>query len=141
MRLTQFSDYSLRLLLYLVEHPDELCRVGDIAARYDVSKPHMAKIAHHLKKLGYVDSVRGKSGGLKLAKFPGDMNIGKIIRQTEPDFFIVECFDKDRGACRIDGACQLKHALGAATAAFFDVLDKYTLETVSTHHQATKKGD
>jgi Rrf2 family nitric oxide-sensitive transcriptional repressor len=134
MRLTQFTDYSLRLLLYLAERPDELCTVGDIALWYGVSKPHMAKIAHNLTKLGYVDGVQGKSGGLRLAKFPGDINIGKIIRQMEPDFHIVECFDKDRGDCKIDGACHLKHALHAATQAFFDVLDKHTLKAVSTHH-------
>ena len=141
MRLTQFSDYSLRLLLYLAERPDALCTVGDIAAWYGVSRPHMAKVAHHLTKLGYVDGVQGKSGGLRLAKMPAEMNIGEIIRQMEPDFHVVECFDKERGACRIDGTCQLKHALHAATAAFFEVLDKHSLATVTPHHQQTKKGD
>lgn len=94
MRLTQYSDYALRALMYLAvtPQPQELVNIQDIADSYNISKNHLTKIIHQLSKLGVIDSVRGKNGGIRLAKNPVDINIGAIIRQTEVDFAIVDCF-------------------------------------------------
>lgn len=130
MRLTQFSDYSLRLLAYLAEHPDTACTIGDIAAWYGISKPHLVKVAHNLVKLGYASSSRGKGGGLRLAQSPGDISIAAVIRRTEPDFHTVECFDKARNTCRITRTCRLKHVLSDATRAFLGTLEQHTLKSI-----------
>lgn len=130
MRLTQFSDYSLRLLVYLAERPQTSCTIGEIAEWYGISKPHLVKVAHNLVKLGYVRSTQGKGGGLRLAKAPGQINIAALIKQTEPDFHTVECFDTKNNTCRITRSCKLKHTLHAATRAFLQTLEKQTLETV-----------
>ena len=132
MRLTQFSDYSLRLLLYLAQHPDETCTIGDIAQWYGVSKPHLVKVAHNLVKLGYVHSTRGKGGGLRLAKPAEAIEIAALIKRSEPDFHVVECFDKVRNTCRVTSSCQLKHVLRDATAAFFKSLAGKTLASIAS---------
>jgi Rrf2 family nitric oxide-sensitive transcriptional repressor len=131
MHLTQFSDYSLRLLLYLAQHPDQSCTTGDIARWYGISRPHLVKVANNLVKLGYVHSTRGKGGGLRLAKAAGDIEIAALVRRTEPDFHIVECFDRERNTCRITRSCKLKHVLHDATGAFFRSLAGETLETIA----------
>lgn len=132
MRLTQFSDYSLRLLLYLAQHPDETCTIGDIAQWYGVSKPHLVKVAHNLVKLGYVHSTRGKGGGLRLAKPAASIEIAALIKRTEPDFHVVECFDKVRNTCRVTSSCRLKHVLRDATGAFFKSLAGHTLASIAS---------
>src|SRR4051812_19799509 len=118
MRLTQFSDYSLRLLLFLAERPGQSCTIGEIAKWYGVSKPHLVKVAHNLVNLGYVHSTQGRGGGLRLAKPPGKINVAALVRETEPDFTVVECFDKNTNTCRITRSCKLKHVLREATYAF-----------------------
>lgn len=132
MRLTQFSDYSLRLLLRLAEHPGAPLTIADIAQWYGISKPHLVKVAHKLVKLGYVKATRGRGGGLSLARPPGDIGIAAIIKQTEPDFHVVECFDKQRNTCRITRSCKLKHVLYGATNAFFATLEGQTLESLTS---------
>jgi Rrf2 family nitric oxide-sensitive transcriptional repressor len=132
MRLTQFSDYSLRLLLYLAERPETSCTIGEIATWYGVSKPHLVKVAHNLVKLGYVNSTQGKGGGLRLAKPPKDINVAALLKRTEPDFYTVECFDKVRNTCRIVGNCRLKHVLHDATRAFFETLERHTLDSIAS---------
>ncbi len=132
MRLTQFSDYSLRLLVYLAERPDECCTIGDIAAWYGISKPHLVKVAHNLVTLGYVKSARGKGGGLRLALPPAEINIAALIKRTEPDFHTVECFDTAHNTCRIVRSCRLKHVLHDATRGFLAALERHTLATIST---------
>ena len=130
MRLTQFSDYARRLLLYLAERPQTSCTIREIADWYGISKPHLVKVAHNLVKLGYVASTQGKGGGLRLARAAAQMNISALVKRTEPDFHLVECFDKDRNKCRITQACKLKHALHDATRAFFRSLEHHTLESL-----------
>lgn len=94
MRLTQYSDFALRVLIYLAIMPknDELVRIDDIAKSYDISKNHLTKVIHQLSKMQVIESTRGKNGGIRLAKHPKDINVGSIIRQTEPDFYVVACF-------------------------------------------------
>lgn len=130
MRLSQFSDYSLRLLLYLAERPDAPSAIGDVAAWYGISKDHLVKVAHKLVKLGYVRSVRGRNGGLLLARPAAEIHISEVVKSTESDFNIVECFDAGANTCRITRSCALKHVLHRAREAFFDVLDGQTLESV-----------
>lgn len=132
MRLTQFSDYSLRLMLYLAQRPDATCTIGEIAAWYGVSKPHLVKVAHNLVKLGYVRSAQGKGGGLRLAKPAGQIEIAALVKHTEPDFHLVECFDKERNTCRVTRSCKLKHVLHGATSAFFASLAGHTLESIAS---------
>ena len=94
MRLTNYSDYALRSLIYLAVKPEPqtLANISDIARSYDISKSHLTKIIHQLGQLGYIDSVRGKNGGIRLARAPKDINLGVLIKQIEPDFALVECF-------------------------------------------------
>jgi Rrf2 family nitric oxide-sensitive transcriptional repressor len=138
MRLTQFSDYSLRLLLYLAERSDKPATIGEIAHWYGVSKPHLVKVAHNLVKLGYVHSTQGRGGGLRLAKLPEEINIATLIRHTEPDFHVVECFDQVNNTCRITRSCKLKHVLHDATGAFFKSLEQHTLQSIASLSKTTK---
>lgn len=138
MRLSQFSDYSLRLLLYLAEHPGAPRAIGDVAAWYGISKDHLIKVAHNLVRLGYVRSVRGRNGGLLLARPAAEIEIAAVVKNTESDFNIVECFDAATNTCRITRACALKHVLHRARKAFFDALGGQTLasltpSTIHTH--------
>ncbi|MET3697068.1 BadM/Rrf2 family transcriptional regulator [Bacillus oleivorans] len=126
MRLTQFSDYSLRVLMFLATAPkDELSSIQQIADAYGISKNHLMKVTHQLGKWGFVETIRGRNGGLRLAKDPKDINVGEVVRHTEEDFHVVECFDT--GACVLADICHLRGVLGKALQAFFEVLDEYTL--------------
>jgi Rrf2 family nitric oxide-sensitive transcriptional repressor len=127
MRLTQFTDYSLRVLIYLGLRGDALSTIHDIAGHYEISENHLMKVVNGLSRLGYVEAVRGRNGGLRLARDPQAISIGAVIRETEDDLALVECFDPKRNACRITDACALRHALGEAQAAFLTVLDGYRL--------------
>ncbi|HEX6736118.1 MAG TPA: Rrf2 family transcriptional regulator [Azonexus sp.] len=126
MRLSSFSDYSLRLLMYLGIHAGRLATVGEIAAAYGISDNHLTKVAHHLGRLGYVETLRGKGGGLRLGRAAAEIRVGEVIRGTEGDFALVECFATGR-QCQIHGACRLPPILDEALAAMFAVLDRYTL--------------
>lgn len=127
MRLSTFSDYSLRVLMYLgAQQPDRLTTIAEIAAGHGVSEAHLMKVVHQLGRCGYIETVRGKGGGMRLAHAPQKIVIGEVIRQTENDFNLVECFSAD-GACRIQGACGLSAILDQALNALFQVLDRYTL--------------
>ncbi len=128
MRLNLQTDYALRMLMHLAVNTDRLCTIADIAGRYDVSKNHLMKVAHSLVRDGFVEAVRGRSGGLRLARPAADINVGDIVRQMEADFAIVECFDGGAGDCLITRACRLKSVLNEAVEAFLATLDQYTLE-------------
>ena len=129
MRLTIFTDYTLRVLIYLGAHQREgrLATIGDIAAAYGISDNHLMKIVYHLAKQGYVETTRGKGGGMRLARAPEKINIGDIVRGAEEDLALVECFRRGNPECPIAPACALQGILGRALSAFFDVLDGKTL--------------
>lgn len=127
MRLTAFSDYSLRALMYLGIHGDRLATIGELADAYGISENHLVKVVHHLAQHGYIETIRGRGGGMRLARPPGDINVGEVVRATEDSLALVECFDGSTSQCRIEPACRLKGMLGRALDAFFATLDGYTL--------------
>ena len=129
MRLTIFTDYTLRVLIYLGAHQrdDRLATIGDIAVAYGISDNHLMKIVYHLAKQGYVETTRGKGGGMRLARAPEKINIGDIVRGAEEDLALVECFRRGNPECPIAPACALQGILGRALSAFFEVLDGKTL--------------
>ncbi|MDA8110472.1 MAG: Rrf2 family transcriptional regulator [Betaproteobacteria bacterium] len=127
MRLTTFTDYALRVLIYLGTAPDGFATIEQIAGGYRISANHLMKVVHQLGQLGYVATVRGKGGGLRLARAPESINVGEVVRRTEDGFAIVECFEKGARNCAIAPSCVLKHALHEALDAFLEALDRYTL--------------
>jgi len=126
MRLTNFSDYALRMLMYAAVRGGELITIEETAERYRISRTHLMKVANMLTNSGYLTAVRGRSGGLHLAMRPDQISLGDIVRATEPDFDLVECFTKD-GRCRITPNCRLRGVLGEALSAFISTFDRYTL--------------
>ncbi len=127
MRLTTFSDYTLRVLVYLGVNDKQLATIADIAAAYRISENHLMKVVHYLGQCGYVETVRGKGGGMRLARAPEDINVGTLVRETEENLNLVECFDRKSSACVIGPACVLRGVLAAALDAFLASLDRYTL--------------
>jgi Rrf2 family transcriptional regulator, nitric oxide-sensitive transcriptional repressor len=127
VQLTLFSDYSLRLLLYLAVHTPRLVPAKEVAQAYGISSHHVVKIVQLLVDKQLVTTVRGRGGGLRLNRLPQEINVGEIVRLTEPHFNLVECFDRDRNTCPIEPACGLKGALREAHHAFLNALDRYTL--------------
>lgn len=126
MRLSSFSDYSLRVLMYLGAQPGRLVTIAEIAGSYGISGNHLMKVVHQLGRLGYLETVRGKGGGMRLGKAPEEIRLGEVIRQTEVDWVLVECFSTG-ASCPIQAACGLPPILDEALAAMFAVLDQYTL--------------
>lgn len=127
MRLTTFSDYTLRVLIFLGTNADRISTIGEVAAAYGISENHLMKVVHSLSRRGYIDTVRGKGGGMRLKLAPENINVGEVMRGTEQDTRLVECFDEGNSDCRIEPACVLKGILGRAMEAFFAVLDGYAL--------------
>ncbi len=128
MHLTQFSDYSLRLAIYLGCHPDDRVSVDEISRAFGISRHHLVKVVQRLTDLGVVEAQRGRGGGMRLSMRPADLNVGWLVRRTEPHFNLVECFDPETNTCPIAPACGLKGALRRAQHAFLAVLDEYSLE-------------
>ena len=127
MRLSTFSDYSLRVLVYLGTRDGRIATIGDIAAAYDISANHLMKVVHQLGQRGYVATVRGKGGGMRLARAPEDINVGELVRATEDNSRLAECFDREASCCRIESSCVLRGVLREALEAFYRVLDRQTL--------------
>lgn len=127
MRLTAFSDYCLRVLTFVAVREGSLVTIEEIASTYDISRNHLMKVVTRLAQLGYIETVRGKGGGLRLARDPESVGIGTLVRQTEQDLDIVECFQASGSRCVIAPACVLRTALHEALEAFLEVLDRYTL--------------
>lgn len=135
MRLTRFTDYSLRVLIFLGIQQDGLSTIKQIADHYDISKNHLMKVVYELNQLGYIETVRGKNGGMRLNQEPDSINLGALVRRTENDLDLVECFS-DGNQCVITSACRLKSILGEALNAFIGVLDQYTLSDLLTEQRA-----
>jgi len=126
MRLTAYTDYTLRTLMYLAINAERQTTISEIAERYRISEAHLTKIVHQLGLAGDIETIRGRNGGMRLRKAPRDINLGTVVRRTEPDMELVPCFDGS-GVCTIGEACVLQSALREALAAFLAVLDRYTL--------------
>ncbi len=129
MHLTSFTDYTLRVLLYLgVRRKDApLATIGDIAHAYEISENHLTKVVHHLAKLGYVKTTRGKGGGMQLARPAGEINLGEVVRNSEEKRPLIECRRDGKPNCLILPACGLPRILAQALRAFYKELDNYTL--------------
>jgi Rrf2 family transcriptional regulator, nitric oxide-sensitive transcriptional repressor len=127
VQLTRFSDYSLRILLYLAAHQDRVVSISEVSRAYGVSHHHLVKVVQRLVEQDLIASTRGRGGGLRLNRSPAAINIGALVRATEPHFDLVECFDRETNTCPIDAACGLKGVLKNAQAAFLKVLDDRTL--------------
>jgi Rrf2 family nitric oxide-sensitive transcriptional repressor len=141
MRLTTYTDYALRTLMYLAASRERLVTIQDIASLHGISKNHLTKVVHHLGQVGLVATVRGRNGGLKLGAAPQDINIGAVVRMTETDFHMAECFQPENNRCVFASACVLELALGAATNAYLQVLDGVTLDKlVPASHRAPIDG-
>ena len=135
MRLTAFTDYSLRVLMYLAADPDRRATVAEICAAYDVKANHLTKVVHHLAKRGWIATVRGKGGGLTLAQPAAQIRVGEVVRDTEGQALPAECFSAEASRCAIVGQCRLKGVLGEAVEAFHAVLDRYTLADITANRQ------
>jgi len=133
MRLTKFTDYSLRVLIYLAVNDDKHVSVGDIAAAYGISKNHLMKVILFLSAADIVVTTRGKGGGIKLKVSPQQINIGDLVSKSEADTLLLECFSPELSACRIEPACSLQDAFRKASMAFYAVLNDYTLADLTTN--------
>lgn len=129
MRLTAMTDYSLRLLMYVGQHPDRLCTIAEIAQVYGVSEAHLMKITHQLGLAGFIETVRGRGGGMRLARSPAEINLGDVVRSIEPDFAIVECFGTGN-VCSLTGNCRLTAVLHGSLMSFMAHLDRHTLADI-----------
>lgn len=126
MKLTSYTDYSLRVLMYLGVTDRDRATISEIAACYGISRNHIMKVVYELGRLGYVETIRGKHGGIRLGREPADINVGDVVRRMESGFELVECFGAGN-ACRLTPACVLRGALDDALGAFIATLDSYTL--------------
>jgi Rrf2 family transcriptional regulator, nitric oxide-sensitive transcriptional repressor len=139
MHLTQFTDYTLRVVMYLGCRPEKLVAVEEISRAYGISRHHLVKVVRTLSDLGLVEAQRGRGGGMKLARRPSQINVGWMIRRTEPHFDLVECFAPETNTCPIAPACGLKEALHRARQAFLSVLDEYSLDQFLTRRSELVK--
>lgn len=126
MQLTQFTDYSLRVLLYLALKNDK-ATVREIAQNFKISQNHLVKVVHRLSTLGYIESSKGKSGGIRLAREPQDIPIGDAVETFEPSLDLVECFNAKTNTCPIRGVCALENALKSANRNFIEHLNQFTI--------------
>ncbi|BDC49912.1 Rrf2 family transcriptional regulator [Bryobacterales bacterium F-183] len=127
MHLTLHADYSLRVLLYLVENPDRFVSTAEISRAYGISRHHLVRVVHTLHTNGFLQVSEGRSGGAKLLRKASEVRLGDVIRKAEPGFRMVECFDLETNTCPIVARCRLRKVLGEALDSFFAVLDGYTL--------------
>ena len=134
MRLTLHTDYALRVLIQVGLNSGRLTTIDDIAGSFGISRHHLTKVVHDLGQIGYLDTVRGRRGGLRLKREPREINLGQVVRDTEENLNVVGCLEQ-RGYCRIERACVLRGALHEATEAFLAVLDTYTLADLIRPHK------
>lgn len=138
MRMTLHTDYALRMLIYLASRPGRICTVSEVADAYRLSRNHLLKVALRLRRMGFIDTTRGRAGGIRLAKSPAEINLGALVRGTEEDFSLVECMQGTGGACVISPVCRLKGIFGEALEAYLAVLDRYTLADATRNHAGLK---
>jgi Rrf2 family nitric oxide-sensitive transcriptional repressor len=128
MRLAEYTDYTLRVLMYCAANTDRLVTIAEIAQAHGLSKNHLMKIVSDLARQGLVETTRGRGGGIRLVKPPSKIRIGDVVRASETDFRLVECFDPDTSTCSISASCRTKGLFGRALAAYFRELDSASLE-------------
>ena len=128
MRLTLHTDYALRVLMYVGVKRDRVSTIPEIVERFDISKGHVMKVVHHLAHKGYLETTRGKRGGMRLARKPEQINVGAVVRDMEEELGVLGCLQGLKGYCRIEECCLLRSALRDATSAFLATLDRYTLQ-------------
>lgn len=131
MKLTAFTDYSLRVLIYLAAQPGGRATISQVASAYGISENHLVKVVHFLGKAGWLTNVRGKGGGLELARPADRINIADVVRDAEGDTAVAACFEGSHASCRIAPSCKLRGVLGDAVAAFYAVLARYTLADIA----------
>jgi Rrf2 family nitric oxide-sensitive transcriptional repressor len=129
MRLTMMTDYAMRLLMYVSRHPDRLCTIAEVARAYDISEAHLMKVTHQLGLNGWIETVRGKGGGMRLAHAPEGINLGAVVRSMESDFQITECFGS-ANQCSLTGSCRLTGIVDEALQNFLRSFDAYTLADI-----------
>jgi Rrf2 family transcriptional regulator, nitric oxide-sensitive transcriptional repressor len=127
MHITLYSDYSIRTLIYLGLRPGRVVPIHEIADAHRVSHHYLLKVANELSALGYVDTIRGRTGGVRLSRAPSSINLGALMRSTEPAGGVLDCVTNDKADCMIVPACRLRSALAEAEAAFYAILDRLTL--------------
>jgi Rrf2 family transcriptional regulator, nitric oxide-sensitive transcriptional repressor len=127
MRLNRFTDYSLRVLIYLAQAPEGRATIGEIARTFRVSEHHLVKVVHFLGRRGFLQNSRGRKGGLRLARAPREINVGAVVRLTEADDLPAECFDAETNTCVLANGCGLQKALGAAVTSFYRTLEGYSV--------------
>ena len=126
MRLTTMSDYAMRLLMHVGQHPGRLCTIAEVARAHDISEAHLTKITHQLALAGWLETVRGKGGGMRLATPPQHIGLGAVVRSIEPDFNLVACLAQD-SSCQLTSSCHLTGIINGALQSFMQYLDRYTL--------------
>lgn len=139
MKLTKYSDYALRIMIYVGINRDRRCTIREIAVCYGISENHIMKLVHQLGLMGYLSTRRGKSGGIVLGKPPGSINLGTLIRKTEKNLELVECFNLSKNKCPIVGVCVLSSILDSALDSFFESLEQHTLEDLIKPGKALKR--
>jgi Rrf2 family transcriptional regulator, nitric oxide-sensitive transcriptional repressor len=127
MRLSEYTDYSLRVLMYCAAHPGRLVTIGELAEHHQISKNHLMKVVNDLSRQGVIETTRGRGGGLRLLQAAEQIRVGDIVRASETDFRLVECFDAATNACTLTPSCRLKQVFGNALQAYFQQLDGVTL--------------
>lgn len=137
MQLTNYTEYALRVLLFLgALEPGEKTNIKEISQTFSISENHLSKIVYELGKLGYIETIRGRNGGIRLAKQPEEINIGAVVRKTEENLSLVECFASHGNHCVLTPVCQLKSVLHEALEAFLRVLDAYALSDLLANKQS-----
>ena len=127
MRLSEYTDYTLRVLMYCARHRQRLVTIGELADQHGLSKGHLMKVVNDLARQGLIETTRGRGGGLRLLREPGSIRIGDVVRASETDFRLVECFDASTNACTLSPSCHLKLLFDAALRGYFQALDGATL--------------
>lgn len=134
MRLTRYTDYSLRVLIHLALHQERLCSIGEISRTYEISHDHLSKVSNALARDGFVETVRGRTGGMRLAKPANEIRVGDVVRRTEEGFQLADC-----SGCALSPACGLTGVLAEAVRAMMAVFDAYTIADLLTDKDAMRR--